>query len=96
MFVCFFSLFKSVFGGVDFHSVDNNKEHHTDEVSQERLVVRRGQNFKMTLTLMQSFNPELQQLVLTAKTGHCHQYSSIVFVTYIIIPHSKLDRYIDR
>uniref|UniRef100_A0AAQ6A673 protein-glutamine gamma-glutamyltransferase n=1 Tax=Amphiprion ocellaris TaxID=80972 RepID=A0AAQ6A673_AMPOC len=52
--------------------VDNNKEHHTDEVSQERLVVRRGQNFKMTLTLMQSFNPELQQLVLTAKTGDQH------------------------
>uniref|UniRef100_A0A3P8TLA8 protein-glutamine gamma-glutamyltransferase n=1 Tax=Amphiprion percula TaxID=161767 RepID=A0A3P8TLA8_AMPPE len=42
--------------------VDNNKEHHTDEVSQERLVVRRGQNFKMTLTLMQSFNPELQHI----------------------------------
>uniref|UniRef100_A0A3Q1FK14 Transglutaminase N-terminal domain-containing protein n=1 Tax=Acanthochromis polyacanthus TaxID=80966 RepID=A0A3Q1FK14_9TELE len=52
-----------------FHIVDNNEEHHTDEVSQERLVVRRGQNFKMTLTLMQSFDPELQQLVLTAKTG---------------------------
>ncbi|XP_051804449.1 protein-glutamine gamma-glutamyltransferase E-like [Acanthochromis polyacanthus] len=62
----------SIFGEVVFHIVDNNEEHHTDEVSQERLVVRRGQNFKMTLTLMQSFDPELQQLVLTAKTGGQH------------------------
>ncbi|XP_051804447.1 protein-glutamine gamma-glutamyltransferase 6-like [Acanthochromis polyacanthus] len=62
----------SIFGGVDFHNVDNNKEHHTNEVSQQRLVVRRGQNFKMTLTLTQPFNPEFQQLVLTAKTGGQH------------------------
>uniref|UniRef100_A0A3Q1HG32 Transglutaminase N-terminal domain-containing protein n=1 Tax=Acanthochromis polyacanthus TaxID=80966 RepID=A0A3Q1HG32_9TELE len=55
---------------VQTHIREKWVEHHTNEVSQQRLVVRRGQNFKMTLTLTQPFNPEFQQLVLTAKTGH--------------------------
>ncbi|XP_054641852.1 protein-glutamine gamma-glutamyltransferase 5 isoform X2 [Dunckerocampus dactyliophorus] len=59
----------SVFKEVDVHSQSNNKEHRTSELSEEKLIVRRGQSFKVTLKVTKPFNPGLHSLVLTAATG---------------------------
>ncbi|XP_038156689.1 protein-glutamine gamma-glutamyltransferase E-like [Cyprinodon tularosa] len=60
----------TVFREVDLHSETNNNEHHTSEISVDRLIVRRGQSFKLTLKLVQPFNPGFDQLTMTAETGH--------------------------
>uniref|UniRef100_A0A8C6NWD6 Protein-glutamine gamma-glutamyltransferase 2 n=1 Tax=Nothobranchius furzeri TaxID=105023 RepID=A0A8C6NWD6_NOTFU len=60
----------SVFKGVDLHSRTNNTEHHTSEISVDQLIVRRGQPFILTLKLAQPFNPDLDQLIMTAETGN--------------------------
>ncbi|XP_053171596.1 protein-glutamine gamma-glutamyltransferase 5-like [Scomber japonicus] len=58
-----------VFIGVDLHCKTNNTEHRTNEISVERLIVRRGQPFILTLKLSQSFNHDLHPLTITAETG---------------------------
>uniref|UniRef100_A0A1A8U436 Protein-glutamine gamma-glutamyltransferase 2 n=1 Tax=Nothobranchius furzeri TaxID=105023 RepID=A0A1A8U436_NOTFU len=65
-FLCFIVVFK----GVDLHSRTNNTEHHTSEISVDQLIVRRGQPFILTLKLAQPFNPDLDQLTMTAETGN--------------------------
>ncbi|KAM4741222.1 LOW QUALITY PROTEIN: protein-glutamine gamma-glutamyltransferase E-like [Anableps anableps] len=60
----------SVFKEVDLHSVTNNNEHHTSEISANELIVRRGQSFKLTLKLVQPFNPSFDQLIITVETGY--------------------------
>uniref|UniRef100_A0A4W6EUL4 Protein-glutamine gamma-glutamyltransferase 2 n=1 Tax=Lates calcarifer TaxID=8187 RepID=A0A4W6EUL4_LATCA len=47
----------------------NNTEHHTSEISEEQLIVRRGQPFTLTLKLTQPFNPDLHPLTIIAVTG---------------------------
>ncbi|XP_062272509.1 protein-glutamine gamma-glutamyltransferase E-like [Scomber scombrus] len=59
----------SMFNGVDLHCKTNNTEHRTNEISVERLIVRRGQPFILTLKLSQSFNHDLHPLTITAETG---------------------------
>uniref|UniRef100_A0A4W6EXP6 Protein-glutamine gamma-glutamyltransferase 2 n=1 Tax=Lates calcarifer TaxID=8187 RepID=A0A4W6EXP6_LATCA len=54
---------------VDLHSKTNNTEHHTSEISEEQLIVRRGQPFTLTLKLTQPFNPDLHPLTIIAVTG---------------------------
>ena len=34
---------------IDFHKVDNGKDHYTEEYEVEDLVIRRGQKFKVTI-----------------------------------------------
>ncbi|XP_062272507.1 protein-glutamine gamma-glutamyltransferase E-like [Scomber scombrus] len=60
---------RSMFNGVDLHCKTNNTEHRTNEISVERLIVRRGQPFVLTLKLSQSFNHDLHPLTITAETG---------------------------
>uniref|UniRef100_A0A8C9ZUF4 Protein-glutamine gamma-glutamyltransferase 2 n=1 Tax=Sander lucioperca TaxID=283035 RepID=A0A8C9ZUF4_SANLU len=67
MFVC--CSFLSVFKGVDLHPQTNNANHHTREISLTRLIVRRGQPFKLTLNLRQPFNASIQPLHISAATG---------------------------
>nr|XP_057911466.1 protein-glutamine gamma-glutamyltransferase 5 [Doryrhamphus excisus] len=62
----------SVLKEVDLHSQSNNQEHHTSELSEEQLIVRRGQSFKVTLKVTKPFHPGLHSLVLTAATGGTH------------------------
>uniref|UniRef100_A0A3Q3XQ95 Transglutaminase N-terminal domain-containing protein n=1 Tax=Mola mola TaxID=94237 RepID=A0A3Q3XQ95_MOLML len=47
----------------------NNTDHHTNQISVDQLILRRGQSFKVTLTLTKSFNGDLHPLVVTAMTG---------------------------
>ncbi|XP_047438331.1 protein-glutamine gamma-glutamyltransferase 6 [Mugil cephalus] len=59
----------SFFVGVDLHCVTNNTQHRTSKLSQDQLIVRRGQSFILTLKLKESFNPELHLFTFTASTG---------------------------
>uniref|UniRef100_A0A8C9ZUB1 Protein-glutamine gamma-glutamyltransferase 2 n=1 Tax=Sander lucioperca TaxID=283035 RepID=A0A8C9ZUB1_SANLU len=54
---------------VDLHPQTNNANHHTREISLTRLIVRRGQPFKLTLNLRQPFNASIQPLHISAATG---------------------------
>uniref|UniRef100_A0A3Q3XF67 Protein-glutamine gamma-glutamyltransferase 2 n=1 Tax=Mola mola TaxID=94237 RepID=A0A3Q3XF67_MOLML len=51
------------------HCELNNTDHHTNQISVDQLILRRGQSFKVTLTLTKSFNGDLHPLVVTAMTG---------------------------
>ncbi|XP_042561161.1 protein-glutamine gamma-glutamyltransferase 5-like, partial [Clupea harengus] len=51
------------------HVKENNKEHRTDDVSVKRLMVRRGQSFKITLHTNRQFQPDTDTLLFTAETG---------------------------
>ncbi|XP_034021862.1 protein-glutamine gamma-glutamyltransferase 2-like [Thalassophryne amazonica] len=59
------------FKSVEIHAKKNNTKHHTNEISTEQLVVRRGQEFRLTVEFCQPFNAQIQPLLLTAKTGEC-------------------------
>ncbi|KAK2841934.1 hypothetical protein Q5P01_012134 [Channa striata] len=47
-----------VFSGVDVRSHENNLVHHTREIDRERLIVRRGQPFSITLQCSDSLPPK--------------------------------------
>ncbi|KAM3621590.1 uncharacterized protein V6R79_013232 [Siganus canaliculatus] len=59
----------SVIEGVELHTKNNNIKHHTSEITKEKLIVRRGKRFKVSVTLAAAFNPELHHFHFTAKTG---------------------------
>lgn len=44
------------YADAELHFAENNRQHHTDEVTVDKLVVRRGQTFKLTVTLKEAFN----------------------------------------
>ncbi|KAJ8358756.1 hypothetical protein SKAU_G00152810 [Synaphobranchus kaupii] len=52
---------------VDLHCEKNNEAHRTSEISTERLIVRRGQPFLLTLHSSSALKPEA--LELTVQTG---------------------------
>ncbi|XP_034021863.1 protein-glutamine gamma-glutamyltransferase 2-like [Thalassophryne amazonica] len=54
---------------VEIHAKFNNTEHHTNEISTKKLIVRRGQEFRLTVEFCQPFIAQIQPLLLTAKTG---------------------------
>ncbi|KAJ8259401.1 hypothetical protein GJAV_G00168850 [Gymnothorax javanicus] len=54
---------------VDFHSEKNNKAHRTNEISTDRLIVRRGQPFLLSLHSSSLGNLNTQFLELTVQTG---------------------------
>uniref|UniRef100_A0A3Q3DEB4 Transglutaminase-like domain-containing protein n=1 Tax=Hippocampus comes TaxID=109280 RepID=A0A3Q3DEB4_HIPCM len=47
----------------------NHDEHHTSELPEDQLTVRRGQAFKVTLDLAKPFKQGIDSLVLIASTG---------------------------
>ncbi|NWW77227.1 EPB42 protein, partial [Climacteris rufus] len=49
----------------DFEIQKNNKNHHTEEISTERLMVRRGQPFIITVSFSAPVNNYLQQMKRT-------------------------------
>ncbi|NXS53089.1 EPB42 protein, partial [Brachypteracias leptosomus] len=49
----------------DFKITVNNNNHHTEEISSERLVVRRGQSFTITVSFSTPTHSYLQQLKRT-------------------------------
>ncbi|XP_076013105.1 protein-glutamine gamma-glutamyltransferase 2 [Genypterus blacodes] len=60
---------QSIFQSVVLHTPLNNAEHRTSEISVDRLIVRRGQPFKLTINLSRPFIPALGPLCITATTG---------------------------
>uniref|UniRef100_A0A673A9E6 Protein-glutamine gamma-glutamyltransferase 2 n=1 Tax=Sphaeramia orbicularis TaxID=375764 RepID=A0A673A9E6_9TELE len=67
-----FFFFLEVLQKVDLHPKTNNTDHHTVEVSEEQLILRRGQAFILTLHLTQPVNIQhLLPLKFTALTGWC-------------------------
>ncbi|XP_046871169.1 protein-glutamine gamma-glutamyltransferase 2-like isoform X1 [Hypomesus transpacificus] len=54
---------------VDLHCEANNSAHRTNDISKQRLIVRRGQSFLLTLSLPRPFNPASDTLLITAETG---------------------------
>ncbi|XP_029415055.1 protein-glutamine gamma-glutamyltransferase 5 isoform X3 [Nannospalax galili] len=55
---------------VDLQSSRNNVRHHTEEISIERLIVRRGQAFVITLYFRnRGFQPGLDNIIFVAETA---------------------------
>lgn len=54
----------------DLQSSQNNVRHHTDEISSDRLLVRRGQSFNLTLYFRsRGFQPDLDNIIFVVETG---------------------------
>lgn len=56
----------------DLQAAKNNEEHHTRAISSQRLIVRRGKSFTITLHFqspISAFLPALRKLALIAQTG---------------------------
>ncbi|XP_057194811.1 protein-glutamine gamma-glutamyltransferase 2 [Triplophysa rosa] len=51
---------------LDLQCKKNNTEHHTHEITTERLIVRRGKPFRLTLSVE---HPHLDHIELTVETG---------------------------
>uniref|UniRef100_A0A3B4ZMZ1 Transglutaminase N-terminal domain-containing protein n=1 Tax=Stegastes partitus TaxID=144197 RepID=A0A3B4ZMZ1_9TELE len=56
---------------MDLQVKTNNSEHRTIEASKDRLIVRRGQAFTISLSLTQAFDPKLHVTVQTLKPILC-------------------------
>ncbi|XP_036444112.1 protein-glutamine gamma-glutamyltransferase 2-like [Colossoma macropomum] len=54
---------------VQLHCTANNKEHHTDDIAVNRLIVRRGQPFQLTFHAEQPFRPRQDFFQLIVQTG---------------------------
>lgn len=63
------SVCSQVFVGVDPKTETNNTEHHTSEITVQRLVLRRGQPFKLSIKLAKPFDPKRDPLNMSAQTG---------------------------
>nr|XP_005997256.1 PREDICTED: protein-glutamine gamma-glutamyltransferase 2-like [Latimeria chalumnae] len=60
----------NLLGVVDLHCNYNNTAHHTDEIDSERLVVRRGQPFTITVECRSGlFHPGRDQLAIVLDIG---------------------------
>lgn len=54
----------------DLQSARNNMRHHTEEISTDRLIVRRGQAFNVTLYFRdRGFQPGLDSIIFVTETG---------------------------
>lgn len=74
----------------DFHAAENNKEHHTDAISSQHLILRRGQSFTITLNFRapaHTFLSALKKVALIAQTG---EQPSKTSKTQAIFPISSL------
>ncbi|XP_048406361.1 protein-glutamine gamma-glutamyltransferase 2-like isoform X2 [Stegostoma tigrinum] len=55
---------------VDLHCEKNNQDHRTAEISTKRLIVRRGQPFKITVQFNRNqYDPDNDRFKLVAQTG---------------------------
>ena len=54
---------------IDLHIPDNRTEHHTEDYEQEELILRRGQQFKITITFSRAYNGNQDSIVLQFVTG---------------------------
>ncbi|KAG8003440.1 Protein-glutamine gamma-glutamyltransferase K [Nibea albiflora] len=64
-------------------SGETRTEHHTNLYQSDNFIIRRGQNFKMWISLSRPFNPNTDKLHLELKTGLVPTVSK---KTHVIIP----------
>ena len=65
----------------DLQSSWNNVQHHTDEISSNRLLVRRGQAFNITLYFRnRAFQPGLDNIIFVTETGEAGLRGSRAYV----------------
>ncbi|XP_071484958.1 coagulation factor XIII A chain-like [Diadema antillarum] len=70
--------------GVDFHLDTNQPEHHTESYENQNLVIRRAQNFKLTVRTSRKYVPERETLYMrfAAMSKHPRQSNG----TLILLP----------
>ncbi|NXM50787.1 EPB42 protein, partial [Gymnorhina tibicen] len=71
----------------DFMIPENNKNHHTEEISTERLIVRRGQPFTITVSFSAPIHNYLQQMkrtFLIVQTGSHHYKADEIQIEFPI------------
>uniref|UniRef100_A0A8C7CER1 Transglutaminase N-terminal domain-containing protein n=1 Tax=Oncorhynchus kisutch TaxID=8019 RepID=A0A8C7CER1_ONCKI len=56
-------------GKVELHCEKNNTAHNTNDISVNRLIVRRGQSFLVTFDFHGPFRSTTDLLELTVETG---------------------------
>ena len=54
---------------MDFHKYQNRIDHRTDDYESEELIIRRGQEFQVTVTFDRVYRPESDQIILQFATG---------------------------
>ena len=62
---------------VDLNRKANRKAHHTDEYDVADLILRRGQDFVITIRLDQPFDAKRDILTLQFVTGACSDGKSV-------------------
>ncbi|XP_012369300.1 erythrocyte membrane protein band 4.2 [Octodon degus] len=71
----------------DLQVAKNNEEHHTQAISSQRLIVRRGQSFSITLHFkspIRKFLSDLKKVALVAQTGEQPSTTSRTRATFPI------------
>ena len=54
---------------VEFHIEENRKAHKTADYEAEKLIIRRGQTFDVTVTFNREYKPDIDTIVLQFVTG---------------------------
>ena len=53
----------------DLQKYENRMAHRTDDYESEELIIRRGQEFQVTVTFDRVYRPESDQIILQFATG---------------------------
>ena len=79
---------------MDFHVEQNRKAHRTEDYEHEQLIIRRGQEFEVTVKFNREYKPESDVVVLQFVTGLFHKPAFQFFISVTIktiISHMKHD-----
>ena len=57
---------------MEFQAKSNRVAHHTDEYENEGLIVRRGQEFKISVAFDRDFDAKQDKVILQFVTGKLH------------------------
>ena len=68
---------------IDCHVEQNRKAHRTEDYEHEQLIIRRGQEFEVTVKFNREYKPESDVVVLQFVTGLFHKpaFQSFIYVT---------------
>lgn len=65
---------------VDFHIEQNRKAHRTEDYEHEQLIIRRGQEFEVTVKFNREYKPDSDVVVLQFVTGLFHKPAFQFFI----------------